>query len=209
MGETRYREAKDQAQVICEIAKRSFETHTLSEYQAGSWRCGRPNGASAYQFFLFFAPGTITLWGDIGDFVLRHSDHDSLRWFLEADSRDYMLEKVSASRDPKKEFMFGDAMAVLDDLEKGEDRTKRASARRIRGLMSAARDDFPVDQARTWHKAWYVDDSDPESCLFWSPGLLWLWQAAQLFRRLYAKRLLVLTPEDLDLQRWSAQENVP
>lgn len=98
------------------FAPESFAKHVLTQDEKGVWRCGAP-GSSFYMFRVFTHPGVALIWGDLGEYALRVSDSDSMRWLLTAGSRDYVLGKVTACDGPRKEFMYDDAMARLDEIE--------------------------------------------------------------------------------------------
>lgn len=113
------RTRKSAEATIEHLAKDAFADHELtpSKETPGAWRCGVA-GSSLYWFSVLVSPGYAFIFGDIGDFVLRHSDPSGLHWLLTAGSRDYVLGKVSASGEPKREFMLGDALDTLDERRK-------------------------------------------------------------------------------------------
>ncbi len=58
---------------------------------------------------------------------------------------------------------------------------------KVREAMSYVSDATPSEQSRAWWEAWCDQgNSDPPECEGWKSGPLWCWEAAQVFRRLYA-----------------------
>lgn len=174
------RRKKEVAAVITQLAAESFAGHVLvpSASVPGAWRCGRP-GDSMHSFHVLVGPGLAVFWGDLGEFVLRHSDPSGAHWLLTAGSRDYVLEKLSATRDPKREFMLGDAHDELArqfeelrrDLqdEVDEDGEPEPGFGRVdvdlEDVLDASQDD---DRAKRLHKVRArfkerLDDCEPEA----------------------------------------------
>lgn len=111
---TENRTSREHEHTISALASEAFKKHELRvDHRDRIWHCGTPDGSSIYLFRLWFAPGMVVVWGDIGEYVFRVNDRDSLSWFMTAGSRDYVLGKVTASDGPRKEFHVGDARAHL------------------------------------------------------------------------------------------------
>ncbi len=197
--------------LIASLAAEALKDHVLTRRPDGSWCCGNPNGSSNYQFSIFFAPGMVAVWGDLGEFVLRHSDGDSLAWLLRAAKDgaypDYLLGKIAALKGEPEGFHYAEAMAHLAEreterraeIEEDEqdrvlgvvdpDETKDPELRRIRTVRAALEDvesEGDTAHQEAWWTAWAEQgDGDPPSCTGWSSGPLWLWQMALCFRRLH------------------------
>jgi hypothetical protein len=182
------RTRKEQEATIAALAAEAFTGHVLTPYLSYE-RCGRP-GDSMYAFCVYVAPYAIAIWGDLGEFMLRIGDADALKWLLTAGSRDYVLGKVMASREARREFMIGDAHATLalrhqEAVADGDERAV-AKVQKIRTRFAERLDDMEPD-AHAWAGAWYdAGDSDPPPCDSWSSDLLWLWEAILCYRRLRA-----------------------
>lgn len=128
---TRERTARATYAAIEALALEAFEKHKLTPSSTdNTWTLRNPESVF-YGFAVHFEPGMVVLWGDLGEFVLRHSDRDSLTWLLDCgrgngpDDRafdggeycDYLLSKVRASEGDRREFMIDDAHRFLDDWE--------------------------------------------------------------------------------------------
>lgn len=113
---TQVERSGDVAATINHLAAGSFKNHVLTwEADKLSWLCRAP-GSGNHAFRVYFAPGTVFVWGDIGEYVFIHSDRDSIGWWLcqggkEGDYPDYFLSKLRAVGSEKgaKEFYIGDA----------------------------------------------------------------------------------------------------
>lgn len=206
------RTSKQAADTIAHLAAGSFKEHVLTKQPDGTWRCRKP-GDSHYWFGVFTAPGCIFVWGDIGPWVFRVSDKDSLGWYLTATARDYFIGKIEAQKNDstKREFMYTEAMAYLDEAERERraeivedlsedcvgDQTPTSaiyvkderiiSIIKVREAMSYVSDAHHTEQRRAWWDA-MTDNGfdDPPDCDFWSADSLWAWEACQVFRRLHA-----------------------
>ena len=110
-----YAEAKA---TIERLAAESFVSHELTHEGPQEWRCGR-KGSVIYSFRILFRPGMIAVWGDLGEWILRHSDRDSLGWLRGAvSSPDYLLSKVQAGE--RLAFYADEAVAHLKAPETAE-----------------------------------------------------------------------------------------
>lgn len=167
---------------IKRLAAESFTTHELTQEGPQEWRCGR-KGTSAYSFRILFRPGMIAVWGDLGEWILRHSDRESLAWLRGAvRSPDYMLEKVQAGE--KERFYPADALAWLASSEAVE----------MYGtdLVSAARKALDFDDgfsltAETWATACFeAGMDDPPRFMYPCERALWLVELLRKFVSLEA-----------------------
>lgn len=185
---------------IAHLAANAFQHHRLRR-DGDHWLC-RSSSSGNYWFGLYAAPGMIVLWGDIGECVLRHSDHDSLGWLAGAAGRvaypDYCLGKIAALDGAKREFFPGDARSYIkerlretvDEVGDVDERDRQrwtAVALAFRGALDAHDGTWSEQEART---AWYhaccenrVDD--PPTCDGWSSSALWAWHALVNFVRLH------------------------
>ena len=113
--------ARQHRDLIAGLAAEALKEHVLTRRPDGSWRCGNANGSSNYAFSIFFAPGMVAVWGDLGEFVIRHFDGDSLGWLLRAtkdgEYPDYLLGKIQALHGDQEELHYAEAMAHLAELE--------------------------------------------------------------------------------------------
>src|SRR6267378_1809817 len=72
----------------------AFNYHSLTQVSEERWRVQTP-GTWSSGFFVILAPGVIIVYGDIGEGIFCHSDHDSLAWLRRAvQSPDYLLSKL-------------------------------------------------------------------------------------------------------------------
>lgn len=115
------RRASDTVATVQRLAK-VFDAFELKyEEETRSWRCRNP--ANGYHWFrLYFAPGVVFMWGDIGEFVWSVNDSNALEWYLgqgaqEGDYPDYFLGKLRAvsGEAGSTEFYVGDAYAYIDE----------------------------------------------------------------------------------------------
>jgi hypothetical protein len=120
---------------IAANAAESFKDHQLHPASVTATRWDRPmtwtcrkEGTGIYGFAVHFEPYAIFIWGDVGECVLRVSDPNSLAWFVSIsdESYDYFVEKIRALEEPKKQFCYGDALAVLEEEVEEAERDARA-----------------------------------------------------------------------------------
>ena len=101
----------DTKATVRRLAVELFADHALIKEGAREWRCGR-KGTVVYSARILFRPGMIAVWGDLGEWILRHGDSDSIGWLRGAiSSPDYLLSKVQAGE--KERFYPDDALAWL------------------------------------------------------------------------------------------------
>lgn len=134
------------------MAAEAFVGHALTSEGPGEWRFGRP-GTVIYSSRVLFRPGTIIVWGDLGEWVLRHGNKDSLGWLRGAvQSPDYLLEKVRAGK--RERFYPADAAKLLKDPET-EESWGAARVARVREELNGWRggDFTEEDWAREWYEA--------------------------------------------------------
>jgi hypothetical protein len=198
----------EHAQLISDLARSAFANHVLENERGGSWRCGNKDGSSIYEFRVRFDVGMVVVWGDLGEFVLRHSDDKSLAWFVTVGARDYLLGKVRACDGGKKRFCYGDAIAHLDQMvteaenDRDEDGELTPTAKatmldveHVRAEMAGVEHDNSDEQYRAWCEAWDdLGDWDPPSCAAWEPHMLWLWEMREKFRTLFWARGVLAEP---------------
>jgi hypothetical protein len=66
------------------------------------WQCSKPS-TGFYSFAVVICPGTIIVYGDIGEIILRVKTDNALGWLRRSiDSADYVLEKML----PRKEQYY-------------------------------------------------------------------------------------------------------
>jgi hypothetical protein len=140
---------------------------------------------------IYFPPGAVIVWGDLGDAVFRHSGDDSLEWLLRAASDrhfpDYCLGKLAAIGDDKQEFFTGDALSWLLSLMDAED----ASSDDVIGTWEQMFEN--LENGCLPAQAWYLacrehGIDDPPRCEGWSWRALVIWNALATFVRLYNER---------------------
>ena len=65
------------------MAEENSAEHVLCVLRKDEWRCAKP-GTGIYSFVVLLRPGVVAMWGDLGEYVLRHSGEDSLVWLRRA-----------------------------------------------------------------------------------------------------------------------------
>lgn len=210
---TRLERARDVRTTIAELAEKAFAAFELKlDEVSGVWSCRHPHHG-CHSFKLFFQPGLVVMWGDIGEYMWRHSDGDSLGWYLAqggkgGDYPDYFLGKLRACDSAIKEFYVGDAFAYIDerlaeeeaetqdDIE-GTDVNLAGAVSRWSALRTKFREylDEQLNAEETcWYLAWTdAGFDDPPSCMGWTGSALWAWHAARTFARLHAARAVPTT----------------
>lgn len=202
------RTASNQFGRIATMASTSMADHVLTKTRETTWSIGRP-GSSVRRVYFHFDNGVVCVWGDHGEFVLRCSDRDSFAWLVRGSNTDgycdYVLGKVCASDDARREFMLDDARAFLDhwkaetealastDPDAPDDDETIAARNKIleqiEGVsesLDAVLDEYPEIQSRAWLEALYdINYDDPPACDGWSAAMLWLWQSIIVFVRLW------------------------
>lgn len=117
---SRLERSSDVRATIERLAAQAFENFELTyDAESMSWSCRNPKHGH-HAFRLYFQPGMIVMWGDIGEYVWRHSDSDSIGWYTSqgaktGDYPDYFLGKLRACDGPIREFHVGDAYAYIDE----------------------------------------------------------------------------------------------
>lgn len=161
---------------VARHAAKDFAGHVLTQVGPGEWHCGTP-GTGNHSFNVIVRPRVVLFWGDTGDWILEHSDRDSLGWLRRAaaDSReyDYLLRKV---RRPEKEFYPGDVIAWLRQQVTEDDP-------KIEEALAEVQEEGSDLTHHRWceiaHEAGFDDaysiGLDP------SPGMLWLAEALSWF----------------------------
>ena len=164
-------------QTIHEMAAKSFQRHILKD-EGGtdilhSWSCRGP-GTGIYAFRVISAPGLLIVHGDVGEGIWQVSDRDSVRWLRGAfKSRDYVLGKLVATKDPPREFKPQDALRYLDEMMFKEG---RLSEEHYEDLRRAALTDWE-DPGTAFAREWYeVGLDDPPRCQGPTSQALWLYE---------------------------------
>lgn len=184
---------------VAQMTRNEFVFHRMTwDAKAHRWWLARP-GTGFYSFSLYFGPGVVVMFGDIGDVVAQCNDHNSLAWVLRChEDHHYVLSKVRAIGDGgKEEFFPGDAVQYVSDLisqypekdddgEPDEHNVKYCAKLRavVDDLRAGIHDDEP---RRVWWEAWneHMEDGDCPDLMSPSSGALWFWHALNLFARLY------------------------
>lgn len=106
---------------IAGYAAKDFAGHTIAKITEERWLCRTP-GQSSYWFFVIVCPGTVIVYGDIGDAILRMSERTTagtLAWLRgSVESPDYMISKIV---DPKRSFYPGDVIGFIEDRVKEDE----------------------------------------------------------------------------------------
>jgi len=153
------------------LAADAFARHVLTQEGPGEWRCGR-EGTVIHSSRVLLRPGMVAVWGDLGEWILRHGDRDSLGWLRGAvKSPDYLLEKVRAGK--RSEFYPDDALAWLRSDEAVEAYGKDRVAKAREALEDF--DSGPFSQDR-WFDACYgaACMDDPPRFEYPCASALWL-----------------------------------
>lgn len=170
---------------IASMAAEAFASHGLTREAPQEWRCGR-DGTVIYSFRILFRPGMIAVWGDLGEWILRHSDRDSLGWLRgSVGSPDYLLEKVKAGEHER--FYPADALAWLGSAEAADTYGTEAieAAREYLDLDDA----FPLTE-EMWGTACYeAGMDDPPRFRYPCERALWLVELLRKFVSLEVARL--------------------
>lgn len=173
------------------FAVESFANHRIEQWCGPNdsnpktphvFRCSSP-GTNSYSFTVVLSPGTICVWGDLGEWILRHSDHDSYSWLTGAvNSPQYMISKIRAGEG--NVFNPDEAIRMLNSWKEDEkscpypDWVMREVCNYLEDMDGMSED--------IWHLAWREAGADEVNpCLFPSCGALWLIQAMKCFIRLY------------------------
>jgi hypothetical protein len=165
---------------IAELAAEGFANHVAIPEGPGEWLCRAPDRSHRW-FRIIIRPCTVIVWGDIGDWILTHSDGDSLGWLSRA-AKDakypgYLLSKIRAGKD--REFYAGDARAWLD--EQVADGVEDAA--KVKEWLEESTGLASFDQHQ-WYSAWYETGTggrDIPDFLDYGSGPLWLGQAMSWF----------------------------
>jgi hypothetical protein len=162
---------KDARETVVMLAKESFAKHVVAEVGTNEWRCSAP-GTWMHGFYVIARPGYVMVYGDIGDWILQHSDRDSVAWLRgAARDYDYLCGKIRTGE--KRRFYGGDA---LDDLNReiAEADEQNDTAARVREALG---NDFDQHE---WYQAWSdvgIGGSDCGSFEHWDSGPLWMAEA--------------------------------
>lgn len=166
---------------IAELAAKDYAEHIVEPQGLGEWRFRKP-GTSIMWSAIIVRPWYVIVYGDVGEWILRHSERDSLAWLRGAvRSRDYLLEKVKAG--DTERFYPADAMEELRPTGKEDDAHDDA----LRAKVKAELDPFMWNDEPTeyeWGRAWAeAGGDDPPRCRYASEGGLWLWETLKAFIR--------------------------
>lgn len=161
-----------QRKTIAALAKESFADHVVTELGPGEWRCAAP-GTWMHGFVVIARPCYVIVYGDIGDWVIQHSDRDSVGWLQRA-ARDYeyLCGKIRAGE--KRRFYVGDAIAHLEQEIGESDNPADCAAARVKDALGS---DFTEHE---WYESWAeegVGCHDVPSCERWDAGPLWMAEA--------------------------------
>lgn len=172
---------------VARLAKDDFAKHevrSLAVIRGGEWVCKAP-GTGICAYTVICRPCYVIVYGDLGDWVLQHSDRDSLGWVLRiSPDVHYLVEKIRAG--DGLEFYPADALEDLRGELKSDDPNTRAFAQKfMRSLREelGSSDPQPEDMAEHhWHAAYY-DAGGDEAPRHKYPGAraLWLYEALRFF----------------------------
>lgn len=155
---------------ISNLAASAFAGHFLESRGENEWRCSKP-GTGIYAFNVIVRPGLVVFFGDVGDWILRHSDQDSLGWLRGAvKSPDYLLEKVKNS---KEHFYAADALAWLKEQEEPV-LLEQLNTQHIHGELSP----------HSWGEALIEAGFDSDCCSIGvdhAPQMFWLVESLKKF----------------------------
>jgi predicted secreted protein len=181
-GDTRHTQEGRRA-YLAKRADEEFKDHVLVKEGEGRWFCGKP-GTGIYSFRVLTAPGALIVYGDIYDAVLKPSDRDALAWLRGSmGSLDYVLEKVTACADKRREFLRGEALRELAEME--QEHPERAA--RIRAAWEHNRD--WQGEERAWIDALSAEGMDVEGIPDdHDSQLLWQYHGLRHFCRLLDER---------------------
>ena len=166
--------------LVAELSKKSFADHKLTLEGPNEWRCGKPFTV-IYSFRVLLRPGAVVVWGDLGEWILRHGDNDSLGWLRDAvHSSDYLLEKVQASKRPVEEFYAADALALLKNVSEIEDNHGPVVAQKVVEELEGE-DAFSLT-FEGWNRAWFDAGADEWNRVEYpSASSLWLVELLRKF----------------------------
>jgi len=158
--------------------------HNLDGLKA--FYCGRPN-TSMFSFRVVFAPGTIAIFGDIGDGIFSINDEDSLAWLrgISTDQgvfSDYIISKLIHK---KRQFFPQEAENYLDYLSKEYPEFKEI-AKEIREDWGPFCTSSYMDQNH-FMDVWVENTNDePPNACDWGPEAYWLFHALVKVVELYS-----------------------
>lgn len=180
---TEHRDTYEHArQTIQRCAARDFEQHVLDEVGPHEWHCHRP-GTGISSFRVIVRPGTVIVWGDLGETILRGGEAGStLHWLTQAvHSPEYLLEK---DRTGQKAFYAGD---VLDYArERAEDEDDPDYAERWGMVLDEVRraHSWGTLNSHVWADTVMEHTYDADACsagLYPATRALWLVEALRWF----------------------------
>lgn len=170
----------DVVATIQRIAKDSFANHVVTEEAPGEYRVARP-GTGIYGFWLLFRPGMVCVWGDLGEWVLRHGDRDSVGWFRGAsNSPEYLCEKTRAGN--HEEFYPYEAIAHLKELAADDYSPARDALERLGDMED------PLSEHDYREACYHCGVDDPWDGMKLGSSALWLVEMARLFDRLMREK---------------------
>jgi hypothetical protein len=144
-------------------------------------RCAKP-GTGVYSFVVSASPGVICVWGDIGEWVIRHSGGAGWAWLRGAvDSPSYLAQKIRAGE--KDQFISAEARQLLREWEDDPENSPYS-----RQTLEQALSDFEFwdGSEYVWHQVWSdLGEEEPHCCRYPTSGVLWLIEAFKTLLRLY------------------------
>ena len=161
---------EDVRTTIALLAAKDFANHSIIKRGTFEYRCGDPD-SSINHFNVILRPGKIIFYGDVGDFILSHSDKDSLGWLSRA-SREYLIGKIVAGKNER--FYKDNALNYL------ESSIADGCSVAIKVKEELRYNDFL--NSHEWAKAWFEHgDSDYPKMEYPCERALWLFEALSWF----------------------------
>jgi hypothetical protein len=191
MNEDTSETEKETAAGIAESAKEAFAGHTLKVIGEGEWLCRRP-GSGSHHFYVIARRGVLIVYGDLGEYVLRMHDPETVAWLWRAvNSYDYLFGKVMAvSRNDgsPKCWYWQDAANYLreriEEHRKDEDTEGEELYRRV---LAAAADGGDYGITQDWFLECCSDgelDDMGSVGVGFAAGMWWLLEALRKFTQL-------------------------
>jgi hypothetical protein len=138
------------------------------------FECRHVSGTSNLCFWVSVLPHAILVHGDIGELLIDHPS-GGIGWLRgSVESMDYFLGKAYQLKETQ--FCPGDALALLDDEEWRDRKTREA----IRAEWNPNEDE---DVGRKWAETVYEILGDPEfpDCMDYDRTSLWCYEALRWF----------------------------
>ena len=177
------------ANKIARMAARAFAEHVLvcknRDERFSWWLLSKP-GTNVYASRLFFAPGVICVYGDVGETILRVSEREPIGWLLGPTPNEYLLAKVKAASGEKERFYPGDARQWCEEMRRDsvdDDRYGRL-------IHEIDAHDWSEEHDPAYRWLGLCSDQqpsidDPPRCQGPTEQMLWLFESLRCFVRLF------------------------